>query len=398
MTSSPHTGSIFGAVFARGGAAREVTDRAWLHAMVEFEAALAGVQARAGIIPDDAAQAIAGACQRPLDAAAATAGSSATGTPVAGVVAQLREYTGAPHAQYVHYGATSQDVMDSAAMLVTKRALVPIRADLADVADTCATLAEEHRDTVMAGRTLLQQAVTITFGLKAARWMSGVDTAIDRLDSLHHSALAVQYGGAAGTLCTLDDRGPEVTRALAERLRLATPELAWHSDRTRIADIAGALGIASGSCAKIATDIRLLAQTEVAEASEAPPAGDDSRAGTGGITRGGSTAMPHKRNPVAAVAAGACAQRTPALVATLLGSMAGEHERAAGAWHTEWETLSDLLRLTSSAASWLLESLRSLTVFPDRMLTNLAAPLRGGSLGSAGADVDRALRRHRGHG
>ncbi|WP_207782864.1 lyase family protein [Phytoactinopolyspora limicola] len=398
------------AVFSRGDTAARVSSTAWVQAMIDVESALAHAQAHAGVIPGPAAAAVSAARRAVGDAdhqpprgqhpgldetvlTRAAESAAATGTPVGGVVQTLRDQVGPEHARFVHYGATSQDILDTAAMLITRRALQPLRADLMTIGTTCADLAERHRGTVMAGRTLLQQAVPITFGLKAARWLVAIDDAITHLDRVRDTTLAVQYGGAAGTLAPLGDHGPAVMDALAATLGLVTPALPWHGDRTRVADIGAALGVAAGTCGKIATDVTLLAQTEVAEVAEV--ADDD-----GPVRRGGSTAMPHKQNPVAAVAAAACARRVPALVSTLLAAMAGEHERAAGAWHAEWETLRDLLRLTGSTANWLTESLTRLEIDPARMRANLAPALNKlldgpDPLGAADTFIDRALLHHR---
>ena len=282
-------------------------------------------------------------------------------------MARLRELTDAP----VHHGATSQDAVDTAAMLVTKRALEPLLGDLRAAADAAARLAEAHRDTPIIGRTLLQHAQPTTFGLKAAGWMLSLD---DAADHLHSVRLPVQLGGPAGTLDGVGADPLTIVAGLARQLHLDVPVLPWHTLRGRIGELAGALGVAAGVVGKAARDITLLAQTEVGEVREAAP--------------GGSTSMPHKRNPVAAVAAVGCAQQAPALVATLLAAMVQEHERAAGAWHSEWRPLCDLLITTGSAASWLRTSLEGLEVDAARMLANLGDAR---DTGAAALLVDRAL-------
>jgi 3-carboxy-cis,cis-muconate cycloisomerase len=315
-------------VLARGGVADEVSGRAWLQALLDFEAGLARAQARERVITDEQAEAIVAACAiEHFDVAEIGAGAAEIGNPAGAVVKALKAAVDAP----VHHGATSQDAVDTAAMLVTKRALVPLLDDLRGAADAAATLAERHRDTRIIGRTLLQQAKPTTFGLKAAGWMLGLDEAVANLSSLRLSA---QLGGPVGTLDTA------VLHVLASDLGLEAP---------------------------------LLPQTEVGEVREAAP--------------GGSTSMPHKRNPVAAISALGCAQQAPALVATLLAAMVQEHERAAGAWHSEWRPLNDLLLTTGSAASWLRTSLEGLEIDTDRMRTNL----EGEDTGAAGTLVDRAL-------
>jgi 3-carboxy-cis,cis-muconate cycloisomerase len=352
---------LFDGVLARGGVRDAVGDRAWLQAMLDFEAGLARAQARAGLLSADDASAIARACRADdFDPAELGRAAADTGSPVVPLVRALTARVGGAAAAHVHRGATSQDVIDSAAMLVARRALEPLLGDLAAAADAAAALAARHRDTLMAGRTLLQQALPITFGLAAAGWLSGLDDAAERLGQVRAARLAVQLGGAAGTLAALGKAGPAVVEHLADELGLAAPLLPWHTVRTRVAELAGALGEAAGAAGKPARDIALLAQTEVGEVSE--------RAG-----RGGSSAMPHKQNPVAAVAAAACAARAPGLVATLLASMVQEHQRAAGAWHAEWRPLADLLETVGSATAWLRDALESLEVNEARMRANLDA-------------------------
>ena len=360
-------GGLFDAVLARGAVAGQVGDGAWLQAMLDFEAALARASARAGVIAPEDAEAIAGVCRAErFDAAELGAAAASTGNPAAPLAAALARAVPEPARAHVHRGATSQDVLDTAAMLVARRALEPLLADLAGAAAAAALLAVEHRDTPMAGRTLLQHAVPTTFGLKAAGWLVALDEARDGLARVGREVLAVQLGGAAGTLASLDGRGPEVLAELARELGLVEPVLPWHTDRTRIAALGGALATACGVAAKVARELVLLAQTEVGEAVDDSP------------ERGGSSTMPHKRNPVAAVAAAGCAAQAPGLQAILLAAMAHEHERAAGAWHAEWRPLRDLLLATGSAAAWLRDALEHLRVDPERMRENL--DLTGGLL------------------
>ena len=359
---SAAAGGLFGGVFARGPVAARVGDQALLQALLDAEAALARASAAAGVVPTEAAEAIAGACDAGgFDAAALGRQAAAAGNPVVPLVRALAERLPDGAARHVHQGATSQDVLDTALMLVAGRALGPLLEDLAAAADACARLAAAHRGTVLAGRTLLQQAVPVTFGLKAAGWLAGLDDARRELAALRRHGLAVQLGGAAGTLAALGGDGLAVLGGFARGLGLAEPALPWHTVRTRPARLAAALGVAAGVLGKLARDVTLLAQTEVAEVAE------------GGEGRGGSSAMPHKRNPVAAVAVVACAARVPGLVATVLAAMVQEHERAAGAWHAEWEPLTGLLRLVGSAASWARELLDGLQVDAGRMRANLDA-------------------------
>ena len=256
--------------------------------------------------------------------------------------------------------------MDTAAMLVSRNAVAAMAADLDGAAARCVALVTDHRHTVMVGRTLGQHAELITFGFKAAGWLSGLGAARRQLAALHatnpadsadsaDSVFAAQLGGPVGTLSAFGGHGPELLEAFARRLDLAVPAMAWHSERSRIGRLAGALGVTAGVVAKVATDLVLLAQSEVAEVSDAEEG------------RGGSSSMPHKRNPVAAISARAAAQTVPGSVATLLGAMAHEHERAAGAWHAEWLPLVAALRATGSAVAWLRDALDHLEVDGDAM-------------------------------
>ena len=335
-----------------------VSDRAWLGGMLEFEAALASAEAELGVIPPEAAKAIADACApERFDPEELGRAGRATGNPAAPLVKALTDAVEGDAAGYVHRGATSQDVMDTASMLVARQAIALVDEELGGVAAACARLAEEHRHTVMAGRTLLQQAVPITFGLKAAGWLVSVLDARRRLRSV---PLAVELGGAAGTLASLGDRGLDVLALLAERLELEQPTLPWHASRARVAELGGALALAAGAAEKIASDVVLLAQTEVGEVAE--PSGGD---------RGGSSTLPHKRNPVGSVLAIACATRVRAEASILLGATAHEHERAVGAWQAEWEALSGALAYTGGAAAAMREVLDGLEVRPKRMRENL---------------------------
>jgi 3-carboxy-cis,cis-muconate cycloisomerase len=354
---------LFAGVFARGRTAAEVDDRAWLQAMLDFEAALARAGARAGLVPDEKAETIAAACRAELfDVVELGREAGGAGNPVVPLLRALRAQLPDDAAAHVHRGATSQDVLDTALMLVARRALRPLLGDAEAAAAACARLVDAHRDSILAGRTLLQQALPLTFSLKASQWLVGIDEAREQLTAVANSVLAAQLGGAVGTLAALEDRGLDVAAELARELGLGEPPLPWHAVRVRPAMLAGALAVLAGALGKIARDVTLLAQGEVGEASEGGNAG-----------RGGSSTMPHKRNPVAAVSALACAQRVPGLVATIHSAMVQEHERAAGAWQAEWETFSELLRLVGAEAAWAREMLEALEVDPERMRSNLEA-------------------------
>jgi 3-carboxy-cis,cis-muconate cycloisomerase len=322
----------FASIFVPDDLAAAVADESWLAAMLEAEAALAAAQADEGLISREAAEAVAAACRESYEL-----GGREAANPVVPLARALRER--APEA---HKGATSQDILDTAAMLVARRARALILDELNAVAAACARLADEHRGTVMSGRTLMQRAQPITFGLKAAGWLSGVASARDELARVE---LAAQLGGPVGV------QAPALIARFAERLELAVPPLPWHADRTRVARLGAALAIAAGACEKVALDVVLLAEAgEVAESSE------------GG--RGGSSSMPHKQNPVGSIRARAAARSVRGAVSVLLEAMAGEHERAAGAWQSEWGALSTSLAFTGGAAWSLREGLEGLTVHP----------------------------------
>jgi len=374
----PRTGGLFDGVLSRGPVGAAVSPSAWPRALLEVEAALALAGADTGAVPPEAAKAIAVACEddAAYDAGALGRAAAAAGNPVVPLVQAVRAVVGGDAAAWVHLGATSQDVLDSAASLLSRRALALVAADLAAAADAAAGLARRHRDDPALGRTLLQPALPTSFGLVVAGWAVGLDVAAARVRTVA-AGLPVQLGGPVGA-----SAGP-VRAALAGRLGLAEPLLGWHTLRWPVADTAGCLATASGIVGKIGLDVVLLAQGEVAEVLEG-------RAGTGG-----SSSMPHKHNPVAAVSARAGALRAPGLAATLYAAMAQEHQRAAGAWHAEWETLSDLLRCTGSAASWLRECLEHLRVDAPRMLANLLTAgvpgADGGVPPGVGEQVDRVL-------
>ncbi len=365
-------GGLLRPLFGGSRADPELTDRALLQAMLDAERALAVASARAGIVPDQAAQAIAAACQPGrFDHDDLGRRAEAAGNPVVPLVADLTEAVeaeaGPEAARWVHHGATSQDILDTAWSLVAFRALGPILDDLAGAAEAAAGLADRHRATLLAGRTLGQQALPTSFGLKAAGWLVALQEAAAGLDSVRQQRLAAQLGGAVGTLAALGSDGAQVATGYAQELGLAEPLVAWHTNRVRVGELAAALGVAAGVLAKIALDVTLLAQTELGEVTEA--------AGQG---RGGSSTLPHKRNPVTAVLVVAATRRVPGLVATLLGSMAQEQERATGAWHTEWEPQVELLRLVGGAATRTRELLQGLAAHPERMRANLE--LTGGLL------------------
>ena len=364
-----------------------MSDEAWLRALLEAERALAAAQAHVGVISREAAAEVVAACSEHFDAAALAEEGRRAGNPVEPLVRALRK-----HAEFAHWGATSQDILDTAAALIARDTTTLIAAELDGVARACAELADRHRSTVMAARTLLQQAVPTTFGLKAAGWLVGTLHARERIVAVR---LPAQLGGAGGTLAALGDRGVDVLRAYCEELDLPEPVLPWHTRRLRVAEVGAGLAIAAGFLSKIALDVVLLAQTEVGEVRE----GDG----------GGSSTMPHKQNPVGSTLTRACALRVEAAADVLLAAVPQEHERAAGAWHAEWAALSDALMLTGGAAAAMHETLGGLEVDVERMRANigddtLSEAARFGIrattpqdyLGSADAFVRRALEFYRG--
>jgi 3-carboxy-cis,cis-muconate cycloisomerase len=361
VTDSGRTG-LFAGLFDRGAA--PTGDAAWLQAMLDAEAALARALERAGLAAAGAGAAVTAAARADgFDPAELGRQAVLTGNPVPALVRALSAKLPADAREAVHRGATSQDIIDTAAMLIARRALDTIMADLESAADCAAGLAQRHAQTVMAGRTLLQQAVPVTFGLVAAGWLISIDDARTELGRVRDTGLAIQYGGAAGTLASLGPAGPTVTALLAAETGLPEPVLPWHTDRQRILRLAAALTGACAALGKVARDVTLLAETEIGEVAE----------GAGEPGRGGSSAMPQKRNPVASVLILGCARRAPGLLATLAAATEHELQRAAGAWHAEWEPLSDLLRLTGSAASWAAELLAGLRADENRMRANLDA-------------------------
>lgn len=340
------------------------SDHGRLQGMLDFERALALVEGRLGVIPAQAAEVIA----RPRPPAAFDLAALASEAEQAGNLAipLIRALTAlvarddAEAARYVHWGATSQDVIDSGLALQMRAGLDLLDDDLARLAAALAQLAQTYRATPMAGRTWLQQAAPITFGLKVAGWLSAVKRDQQRLRELRGRALAAQVGGAVGSLAAFGAQGLAVADAVADELGLQAPDIPWHAQRDRVAEVATVLGLLVGTLGKLARDLALLAQSEVAEARE-----------PGDPQRGGSSTMPQKRNSVGAAVALAAAQRVPALVATLLAAMPQEHERGLGGWQAEWETLPEMFLLAAGALRRMREAMEGLEVDTERMRANL---------------------------
>jgi 3-carboxy-cis,cis-muconate cycloisomerase len=349
------------------GAMRAICDdAAALQHMLDFEAALARAEAATGVIPKGAAEPIARDCSvSSFDLAALAEAAPRSGNLAIPLVRALTAQVAKADpeaARYVHWGATSQDVIDTAAMLTLRAGIDALAADLDRAIRAFAALARKHRNTPVVARTWLQHALPMPFGLKLAEYAAALHRSRLRLIRLSKDTLALQFGGAAGTLAALGDKGLVVAERLAKELKLPLPEAPWHTHRDRIAEAACVLAIVSGTCGKIARDVSLMMQTDVSEAFE--PSGEG---------RGGSSTMPHKRNPVAAASALAAATMAPNLAATILAAQVQEHERSAGAWHAEWPTLPTLLLVTSGALGAIVDIADGLEVDAARMRANLDA-------------------------
>lgn len=341
------------------------SDRGMVQRMLAVEAALARAEARCGVIPAAAASVITEVCADPgvIDLATLAQHAVAAGNLAIPFVRQLTATVAARDAdaaRFVHWGATSQDILDTALVLQLGDALPALQADLLALGHACAALAHDHRDTPMVARTWLQHALPTTFGLKAAGWLDALRRDLARLDAAQRHAGALQFGGAAGTLASLGASAPAVARELAAELRLDLPALPWHAQRDRLVEVATSLGMLTGTLGKIARDLSLMMQTEVAEAAE--PSGPG---------RGGSSTMPHKRNPVGCAAVLSAAVRMPQLVATMLAGMVQEHERALGGWQAEWDTLPQIVTLAAGALRQMGEVAAGLQVDAARMRANL---------------------------
>jgi len=341
-------------------------DASLLQAMLDFEGALAWSEARVGIIPRTAAAAIGKAAKAEHFDPGKLAGETlCAGSPSIPVVKALTERVrkeNAAAAKFVHWGSTSQDVADTAIILLLKKAQKLLDPDLRRLEEGLATLAKRHAKTVMLGRTLMQAAPPITFGLKASGWLGAVRRNQQRLRSAFTEALVLQFGGASGTLASLGKAGPEIGTQLAKKLGLGYPEAPWHTQRDRLAALMCACGTLTGSLGKMAGDISLLMQGEIAEVAE--PSGQG---------RGGSSTMPHKRNPSGSLIALTAAHRVPGLVATFLFSMVQEHERGLGSWQAEWPAVAGIIQSTGAAVAAMAEVAEGLTVDARKMRANLDA-------------------------
>jgi 3-carboxy-cis,cis-muconate cycloisomerase len=335
-----------------------------LQRMLDFEAALSRAEAKAGVIPTAAVPLVEAKCRVELfDFQALANATASAGNLAIPMVQQLTALVASEDpeaARYVHWGATSQDVIDTGLVLQLRDAFDWMEPQLHALGDAIAKLADRHRTTLMVARTLLQQALPMTFGLKAAGWLDAVARHLVRLREIRGRDLTLQFGGAAGTLAALRAKGPAVAGALADELKLPQPNAPWHSHRDRLAEVATVLGLLAGTLGKIARDVTLLMQTEVGEVRE--PSGND---------RGRSSTMPHKHNPVGSVVALAAATRLPGLVSTMLAAMIPDHERGVGGWHAEWETLGDIVTLTGGSLLHMNGVVSGLQIDDDAMTKNL---------------------------
>jgi 3-carboxy-cis,cis-muconate cycloisomerase len=356
--------SLLDALFRYYALDKLFSDEARIQGMLDFEAALARAEAASGIVPESQAQIIAAKCRAEnFDLSAIAKDAAITGNLAIPLVRKLTElvaHEDKDAARFVHWGATSQDAIDTGCILQVRGAFDLIDRDLARLTETLVTLAETHRATPIVARTWMQQALPTTFGFIVAGWLDGVSRHRKRFAEIKPRVLTLQFGGAVGTLAALGGRGPEIAKALANELRLTLPSIPWHTHRDRIAEIAATLGLCTGTLGKIARDISLHAQTEIAELSEPVFEG-----------RGGSSTMPQKRNPVTCAVVLAAATRIPGLVTTLLSAMLQEEQRGLGGWHAEWETLPDIICLSGGALHHLAEMLPGFEVDPERMRHNL---------------------------
>ena len=359
--ATPLDSSIFSPLFTDAEISSILTDENQVGALLKVEIALASAESRAGVIPVSAAQQISKLQKNQIDIDALTKGTVRSGFPIIALVQQLQNQTSADAAPFIHWGATTQDIMDTAWVLQIRAAIAIIKTRITAIADCLSGLADRHRSTVMAGRTHGQQALPITFGLKVAGWLAPLIRHWQRLEELLPRLLVVQFGGASGTLAALGDRGSSVVHELAKELDLGVPSMPWHSQRDNLVEFAGWLSLVTGSLAKIAQDIILLAQSELAEVAESAEEG-----------RGGSSTMPQKSNPITSELIVAAARANAASVSALHNALIQEHERATHGWQLEWLTLPQMIALTGGALKQALYLMQNLQVDAEAMRRNIA--------------------------
>jgi 3-carboxy-cis,cis-muconate cycloisomerase len=358
------THQLFDLYFTQAEMRQVFSDVGRLQGMLDFEAALARAEARCGVIPESVVAPIAAACSAdlydPVALAQAIVTSGNSAIPLVKALGKRIAAQDADAEKYVHLGATSQDAMDTGLVLQLRQAIALLEKDLSSLGDSLAAQAERHAATPMAGRTWLQHATPVTLGMKIAGWLGAISRHRQRLAEIKPRLLCLQFGGASGSLAALGDRAWAVSEALADELSLNLPDQPWHTQRDRLVEFASLLGMIAGSLGKLGRDLALLMQTDVAEVFEPSAPG-----------KGGSSTMPHKRNPVGSAVMISAATRAPGLVATMLSAMPQEHERSLGLWHAEWETLPELCCLVSGSLQQALQAVAGLEVDADRMAGNL---------------------------
>lgn len=361
MAFSPADSELFAPLFGVTELAAIFSDAQFVKYLLRVEGALARVEGALGVIPSDAADSISAVCESmDVDIAALRAGMQQDGLPISALVKQIQAQAGSEAAAFVHRGATTQDIMDTALVLQIRHALIVLDNKLRPVIHALASLAEKHRDTLMAGRTHSQQALPITFGFKVATWLAPLLRHYERLQEIQARVLMVQFGGAVGTLAALGENGLAVQDALARELDLGVPYLAWHTQRDGLADVAHWSSLVSASLAKMAQDIILLAQTEVGELRESAD-----------VSRGGSSTMPQKSNPIVSELVIAAARANASLLSNMHHAMIQEHERATHGWQLEWLTLPQMFGHTASALNHAQFLAANLVVDEGRMLDNV---------------------------
>jgi 3-carboxy-cis,cis-muconate cycloisomerase len=359
--TTPLDSAIFAPLFSDDQVSSLLTDDAFVSALVEVEVVLARAEARAGVIPVAAADAIARVEADKIDTAALAGGTARSGFPIIALVQELRRQINPEFAPYVHWGATTQDIMDTAFVLQLRGALTVLKTRIKEITRALSALADRHRETVLAGRTHGQQALPITFGLKAAAWLVPFVRHIERLAEISRRLLVVQFGGAAGTLAALGDHGLRVAEELAKELKLGLPAMPWHAQRDNFVEFAGWLSLVTGSLGKMAQDVILLAQSEVGEAGESVEPG-----------RGGSSTMPQKSNPIISELILAAARSNAALLSAMHQAQVQEHERGTHGWQVEWLTLPQMVLLTGGALKHAFDLSRNLQVDVSAMRANIA--------------------------
>ena len=359
--ATPLDSGIFGPLFTDDEISSLLSDDAFVRTLVEVEVALARAEARAGVIPEKAAAQISKVIAEKIDAATLAKGTVRSGFPIIALVQEARKQVGTDAAPFVHWGATTQDIMDTACVLQLRAVAKILKARLGEIARHLSQLADSHRNTVLAGRTHGQHALPITFGLKVASWIAPLVRHVERLVEILPRLLVVQFGGAAGTLAALGDKGLRVTDELATELNLGVPAMPWHAQRDSFVEFAGWLSLVTGSLGKMAEDIILLAQTEVGEVGESAEAG-----------RGGSSTMPQKSNPITSELILAAARANASLLSAMHHAQIQEHERATHGWQMEWLTLPQMVLLTGGALRHSLYLAKNLQVDAAAMRTNIA--------------------------